>query len=643
MTIESLVDELIDAADDILPVHAIQELIDAGEAAVGPLLDLVKPVGEAGYDMDAVWAAIALGQLRAAAAAPVLAGAIGRVASDDRIFPVPAAEALANIGVPAMPAIRTLGASSRRSDRLWAYYAAGRLVERAAYEFLLTALESDPEMCGAVAIALSDVGDAAAIEPLYRALQSAPPSKRPEIEEAIRQLHLRPEPYRDAHADWRVRYRLNDFLSCIPVTWPAVVAIMLESGERKLVDAPIRSLDAILADAIDAEEPSRCENCGEPKWMGTGIPVCAETAAAIPALQSTLLQNRLDALGEDDLFDVLDDIEADLVDASVAPKPRTKRAQDRRDDEVSKLRIEQAGLIWAFEQGAKTVSAACATLMAEATRAANEHGDVMGVFADEEPEEPPQSRRVGRNDPCPCGSGRKYKKCCLLREAAKAVPRSGAREMVPAAGLPELFTMDNEPVAFSRAHFDVTDHDAVSGALNGCPELDADNNAETFVWFREIDEEQRRTLGVIRLERTRLVLECMSRERLDRGKQLLESIAGRWLVHRLDSEQDPWQAVSEAREREPRPPCDEVPPEIAGPLVRKILDAQYRNWPDEPLPALDGRSAREAVRSGEGRHRVVALLKSFDEMEQRKDPALRYDFTWIWQELGLERERPLSL
>lgn len=23
---------------------------------------------------------------------------------------------------------------------------------------------------------------------------------------------------------------------------------------------------------------------------------------------------------------------------------------------------------------------------------------------------------VGRNDPCPCGSGRKYKKCCLLKE-----------------------------------------------------------------------------------------------------------------------------------------------------------------------------------------------------------------------------------
>jgi preprotein translocase subunit SecA len=27
-------------------------------------------------------------------------------------------------------------------------------------------------------------------------------------------------------------------------------------------------------------------------------------------------------------------------------------------------------------------------------------------------------QKVGRNDPCPCGSGKKYKKCCLLKGAA---------------------------------------------------------------------------------------------------------------------------------------------------------------------------------------------------------------------------------
>ncbi len=38
---------------------------------------------------------------------------------------------------------------------------------------------------------------------------------------------------------------------------------------------------------------------------------------------------------------------------------------------------------------------------------------------DEEPELPPpvdpiasDDDRIGRNDPCPCGSGKKYKKCC---------------------------------------------------------------------------------------------------------------------------------------------------------------------------------------------------------------------------------------
>ena len=35
--------------------------------------------------------------------------------------------------------------------------------------------------------------------------------------------------------------------------------------------------------------------------------------------------------------------------------------------------------------------------------------------------------RVGRNAPCPCGSGRKYKQCCLAKdEAAAAVVRAKA-------------------------------------------------------------------------------------------------------------------------------------------------------------------------------------------------------------------------
>lgn len=35
--------------------------------------------------------------------------------------------------------------------------------------------------------------------------------------------------------------------------------------------------------------------------------------------------------------------------------------------------------------------------------------------------------KVGRNDPCPCGSGKKYKSCCLLKEQQKRSPLGGRK------------------------------------------------------------------------------------------------------------------------------------------------------------------------------------------------------------------------
>jgi len=41
------------------------------------------------------------------------------------------------------------------------------------------------------------------------------------------------------------------------------------------------------------------------------------------------------------------------------------------------------------------------------------HGHKPVFFTDDEDEpEAAVSAKLGRNDPCPCGSGKKYKKCC---------------------------------------------------------------------------------------------------------------------------------------------------------------------------------------------------------------------------------------
>ncbi|MBX6755380.1 MAG: SEC-C domain-containing protein, partial [Thermorudis peleae] len=53
-------------------------------------------------------------------------------------------------------------------------------------------------------------------------------------------------------------------------------------------------------------------------------------------------------------------------------------------------------------------------------------GGVPNRSGDGNGSRPAKKRKVGRNDPCPCGSGKKYKQCCLPKElgARAAVPSS---------------------------------------------------------------------------------------------------------------------------------------------------------------------------------------------------------------------------
>jgi uncharacterized protein YecA (UPF0149 family) len=135
----------------------------------------------------------------------------------------------------------------------------------------------------------------------------------------------------------------------------------------------------------------------------------------------TLLRRRDDD-ETDDIFDRLDEIEADLLQTALEPEPRSRRVRERRDDHLSELRLMQAALTWAIEQDAGSVSATRAMLMSEGLRAAQQHGDPDGLFQKVRPREHIATRRVGRNEPCPCGSGRKYKKCCEPRDSAGGSP-----------------------------------------------------------------------------------------------------------------------------------------------------------------------------------------------------------------------------
>ena len=65
----------------------------------------------------------------------------------------------------------------------------------------------------------------------------------------------------------------------------------------------------------------------------------------------------------------------------------------------------------------------------------------------------PTAMPPGRNDPCPCGSGRKYKHCCLAKdEAAAAVAREEAMAAAEAEAAVEPAEADTPAPTLAPRH-----------------------------------------------------------------------------------------------------------------------------------------------------------------------------------------------
>jgi hypothetical protein len=62
----------------------------------------------------------------------------------------------------------------------------------------------------------------------------------------------------------------------------------------------------------------------------------------------------------------------------------------------------------------------------------------------------------------------------------------------------------------------------------------------------------------------------------------------------------------------------------------------YATWPDDPLPALGGRTPRQAAGTAQGRRNLDVLLKYMENMEQRAEGEAGFDFSALRRELGLE-------
>jgi hypothetical protein len=184
----------------------------------------------------------------------------------------------------------------------------------------------------------------------------------------------------------------------------------------------------------------------------------------------------------------------------------------------------------------------------------------------------------------------------------------------------KVVSAEGDPVVFSEAAYRVLDEPALLRALDSSGVLDREDPPEgRYHWFEELSpgSESRRSLGTLRVEGGRLVLEANSKERLARGRALVESLAGAALAHQGDKFTGLKTAMRKHKGSAP-PPESKIPPEVQRQIIERYMAEHYRTWPDAPLPALDGQTPRQAAATPQGRSRVAELLKFIENGEDRK-------------------------
>ena len=200
-----------------------------------------------------------------------------------------------------------------------------------------------------------------------------------------------------------------------------------------------------------------------------------------------------------------------------------------------------------------------------------------------------------------------------------------------------------DALLLSKAIYKILDKPAMLASFENSPALVHEQDkhgSKRFTWMETPVSEgkSRLVLGSLRIEGDRLILECNSRQRLEQGASLIAGLAGGAVEEKGREYQGLRSAMDEYASSPPAPPEKTIPPEVERRLLEECMAQHYSSWPDTSLPALGGMTPRQAAERPEERERLVDLLKTMENGEDRKRREGRawFDFSAIKTELRVD-------
>ena len=227
--------------------------------------------------------------------------------------------------------------------------------------------------------------------------------------------------------------------------------------------------------------------------------------------------------------------------------------------------------------------------------------------------------KLGRNDPCPCGSGKKYKKCCANSKKSTSVLSKIAEKptLNPSLIAKQWMQAQQAESQKTKGLKLVLDRYLVrdSKAIESLKKLGKKQDQSVLfyrgkAWIGEAD---------LSIE-GEVVVTTADLQAADEIKKKLTSIPN---VQYESRTEDVFETLDQ----------DDKERVSAGMLEFKV--AFFQSWLDEPNERLKGHTPRQAARHPELKKPLTDLIKELEKREQKLPRKERYRFTGVKRELNL--------
>lgn len=233
----------------------------------------------------------------------------------------------------------------------------------------------------------------------------------------------------------------------------------------------------------------------------------------------------------------------------------------------------------------------------------------------------------------------------LPEAISETIRRHWLMQYLRPAPLPTVVdTHSGDIMLFVTDRYRVRDWDALAWALASQADIDGDRDSG---WSRILECEDgliRRRAAIERgSEPDTVGVSYRTQRYADEGRPWFEDLAAAAVEFLGRDIKDPKVSMmlgaAGARPQPTQSPPN-LPPEVLAEAMEQVLLRTYARWADEPIPALENRTPRQAIGTPGGLERVKGLLRSYAADEERmaaEQGRREISFDFLWESLGLRR------